>query len=180
MRLAIFFVFKSLHGVLMRVFILILVLVPFYAPAALFGVDWGESIDKYGELTKLNDYYRVVTNSVPEPLSIAKNYELVQKADNGLVKILMTSYEYSAFSDSFQSDYVEIQDYLINNGYETREFRQSELSSYQCILQGECVGMLWIGVNHDQSVVVLEQIMNGRERSFIQLEVKSNTFITSN
>ncbi|MCK8046026.1 hypothetical protein MSG37_14150 [Shewanella sp. 1CM18E] len=163
----------------MRIFTLVLVLFSFHSSAALFGVDWGENIDKYGELTKRDEYYKVVTNSLPEHLLIAKQYELVQQPDSGLVKISMTSFEYSAFGDSFQDDYVELQGLLINDGYQTKEFRESELSSYQCIFQGECVGMLWVGVNHNDSIVTLEQRMNGRERSFIRLEVKANNFASN-
>lgn len=164
----------------MRIFTLTLLLTSFSSSAAFFGVHWGEDIDQYGELTKIDDYYKVVTNKLPEHILIAKQYELLQQPDNGLVKVSMISHEYSAFSDSFQHDYVALQDRLISNGFQTKEFRQSELSSYQCIFQGECVGMLWVGIDNDESMVVLEQKMNGRERSIIQLELKSHIFLSAN
>ncbi|WP_299808542.1 hypothetical protein [uncultured Shewanella sp.] len=162
----------------MKLLSLLLLITPMTVSAsAPFGVTWGEDITKYGEVTKRLSYSEVKTDNLPKNNSIAKLYKLVQTPEKGLVKVVMTTHYYSAHGVSFKSDYNDIKNSLIGSGYQTLVFSSAELSSYQCVLQGQCKGKRWVGVDSSGDIVNLEQKMLGRENAFIHLEFASKDYI---
>lgn len=162
----------------MKLFSLLLLIVPMTVSASTpFGVTWGEDIAKYGEVTKREGYCEVKTDHLPKNNSIAKSYKLFQESDKGLVKVVMMTHDYSAHGTSFKTDFHEIKSSLIDSGYHTLAFSPGELSSYQCVLQGQCNGKRWVAVDSKGVTVSLEQKMRGRDLAFINLEFESKDYI---
>ncbi|ABZ77855.1 conserved hypothetical protein [Shewanella halifaxensis HAW-EB4] len=162
----------------MKIFALLLMIVPISVSAsAPFGVNWGDDIAAYGEVIKRLDFSEVNTDRLPKNFSIAKHYQLVQVSEKGLVKVVMTTHDYSAHSASFKDDFQQIEASLIASGYQTTAFTSGELNSYQCVLQGRCAGKRWTAMNTDGVTVILEQKMKGRDSAFINLEFETKEFI---
>lgn len=162
----------------MRILSLLLLIAPMTVSASTpFGITWGEDIGKYGKVTKLQDYSEVKTDHLPKNNSIAKLYKLVQIPEKGLVKVVMSTHDYSAHGVSFKSDFHKIKDSLIDSGYQVIDFTSGELSSYQCVLQGRCNGKRWVAIDSDGVRVTLEQKMRGRDSAFINLKFETQTFL---
>ncbi|MFV7783710.1 hypothetical protein ACNPKB_07780 [Shewanella marisflavi] len=158
----------------MKKLALLLVLLPLYVHGvAPFGLKWGDDVSLYEEAKHQGDDIWVQTQVVPKALSIAEHYLLSGDAQHGLLQVTMTSYKYGVHADELNDDFQIVKQSLIKSGYLKTDYVASELSSYQCVLQGTCSGKRWYAIDEDGTYVALEQVAKTRQDAYIKMTFKS-------
>lgn len=160
----------------MRYFALVFCLVATHVSAtAPFGIKWGESISNYGTVKMAMDNAILEVTSLPKNHSQALEYRLEEIASKGIQKVSMKTELYNKEGESL---FNELRHALSTSGYQLENYYQGTLNSYKCLLQANCSGDKWIGIDALGDSVTVNILAPGSERTkgYIIIEFQSSIY----
>ena len=143
-----------------------------------FGIKWGESISNYGTVKRAMDNAILEVASLPLNHSQALEYRLEEISSKGIQKVSMKTGVYNSYNKEGERLFNEIRHSLSTSGYQLENYYQGTLSSYKCLLQANCSGDKWIGIDALGDSVTINILASDSERTdgYIIIEFQSSIY----
>ena len=145
--------------------------------AAPFGIEWGEWITDYGLIENAMDDATLEVSNLPKNHSQASAYLLEEIAFQGIQRVSMKTGLFDLYSKEGELLFDEFKTALLNSGYLLESHLQGTLSSYKCLIQSDCYGAIWVGIDGSGDHVSLAILSSGRREGYINVEFSSSIYL---